>query len=500
MTELISLKRIENKPMKSKIYSTERFSLDGFLYHKSQPLNIFCFFLLFSIQVLSAWGQNEHQMSSGYITPKDQLVIRKLEKWHDLKFGLFMHWGTYSQWGVSESWTICPDDWVTRSGPLSSSYFEYKKAYEQLQTTFNPTDFDPQKWANAAKQAGMKYVVFTTKHHDGFSMFDTKQTDYKITDPKTPFSTNLKANITKEIFNTFRKDGFMIGAYFSKPDWHSEYYWWPYFPPFGHDVNYDTKKYPDRWKKFQDFTYNQIEELMTDYGTIDILWLDGGWVRPEKQDIDMPRIAEMARKHQPGLMVVDRTVPGEYENYTTPEQEVPDTPLPYPWETCMTMGTTWSYSPNDTYKSTHHLIDLLIKIVSRGGNFLLNVGPDSKGDWDPVVYQRLEEIGDWMKINGEGIYGSKPIPPYSKDNVYFTQSKDEKALYAFSLSEENEVVLPRNIALPLELKRKIKSVHLLGSNQKLSWKYEQGYLKVELPKSIQQSNKLKHSAVFKISL
>ena len=149
----------------------------------------------------------------------------------DYKFGLFMHWGTYSQWGVVESWSICPEDegWTQRRGPYSANYFEYKKAYENLQTTFNPQNFHPEKWVDAAKNAGMKYVVFTTKHHDGFCMFDTKQTDYKITSPKTPFSTNARSNVAKEIFSAFRKENFLIGAYFSKPDWHNENYWWPTF-------------------------------------------------------------------------------------------------------------------------------------------------------------------------------------------------------------------------------------------------------------------------------
>ena len=155
----------------------------------------------------------------------------------------------------------------------------------------------------------MRYVVFTTKHHDGFCMFDTKQTDYKITDPACPFSGNPRANVTKEIFEAFRKQGFMIGAYFSKPDWHNENYWWPNFATPDRNVNYDIPKYPDRWKKFVDFTHNQILELMTDYGRIDILWLDGGWVRiktddeireailhakyatrPQSQDINMPEL------------------------------------------------------------------------------------------------------------------------------------------------------------------------------------------------------------------
>ncbi len=282
----------------------------------------------------------QHNYSDKYVVPEDPLVQQKLAHWQDIKFGLMMHWGTYSEWGIVESWSICPEDegWTQRKGPYASNYFDYVKAYENLQTTFNPTKFDPDKWAAAAKDAGMKYVVFTTKHHDGFCMFDTKQTDYKVTSPKTPFSKNPKANIAKEIFNSFRKDGFMIGAYFSKPDWHCPYYWWPYFPPKDRNVNYDPKKYPERWNDFKNYTYNQIQELMTGYGRIDILWLDGGWVRPKStidtsvdwqrgitynQDIDMPRIAKMARSHQPGLLVVDRTVSGKYENYVTPEQTIP---------------------------------------------------------------------------------------------------------------------------------------------------------------------------------
>ncbi len=223
-----------------------------------------CLILLISIKIQA----QQHNFSDSYVVPSDTLVQQKLAQWQDIKFGLLMHWGTYSEWGIVESWSICPEDegWTQRKGPYAAKYFEYVKAYENLQTTFNPTKFDPDKWAAAAKDAGMKYVVFTTKHHDGFCMFDTKQTDYKITSSKTPFSTNPKANVAKEVFDAFRKDGFLIGAYFSKPDWHCPYYWWPYFPPKDRNVNYDPKKYPERWNDFKNYTYNQIQELMTGYG------------------------------------------------------------------------------------------------------------------------------------------------------------------------------------------------------------------------------------------
>ena len=423
---------------------------------------------------------NLYAQEGPYVPPTDPAVQQKLEWWKDLKFGLLMHWGTYSQWGIVESWSICPEDegWTQRRGPYASDYFTYKKAYENLQTTFNPVNFNPDKWAAAAKAAGMRYMVFTTKHHDGFCMFDTHQTDYKITSDKTPFSKDPRANIAKEVFDAFRKQDIGIGAYFSKPDWHSDDYWWSYFPPKNRNVNYDPKKYPERWQQFKDYTYNQIQELMSGYGKMDILWLDGGWVEPDtsnrpahyNQDIDMARIAAMARNLQPGLIVVDRAVGGPYENYRTPEQQVPTQPLTYPWETCMTMGNSWSYVPNDQYKPAEQLIHLLVRIVAWGGNFLLNVGPGPDGDWDPVAYQRLAEIGSWMKINSQAIYGTRMVAPYGSGRVYYTKAKD--STYAFYLSEDKQdtVTLPAEIILNGFEIPKGSKVTILGSKERIPWK------------------------------
>ena len=381
----------------------------------------------------------------------DTIILNRIEQWQDLKFGFMAHWGMYSQWGVVESWSICNEPWINRNG---ADYYEYKKEYQALNRTFNPKHFDASQWAKAAKEAGMKYMVFTTKHHDGFCMFDSKQTDYSVAGAECPYHTTAQPDITKDIVDAFRAEDMWIGLYFSKPDWHNDDYWAHEWATSDRNVNYDIYENPQRWAKFKDFTYNQIYELTHNYGDIDILWLDGGWVRPEWsltletlewlgcyqriQDIDMPRIAAMARKDNPDLIIVDRSVGGKYENYRTPEQQVPDSLLSYPWETCMSMGDSWSYVENDNYKSTRKLIHTLIDIVAKGGNYLLNVGPDADGQIPEAALQRMKEIGQWLQKNGKAIYGTRPLYPYAKGDLRYTQSKDGKHKYEITLLDEGE--------------------------------------------------------------
>jgi len=427
-------------------------------------------------------------------------LAKKLEWFQDMRFGLFTHWGTYSQWGCIESWPLVevdewarPDDlkaWIERNKDIEW----FKRDYWALNKTFNPVNFDPQKWADAAKYAGMKYIAFTTKHHDGFCMYDTNLTDYRITAPDCPFSKNPKANVANEVFKTFRDNDFGIGVYFSKADWHSPYYWSPDAPAHHRSPNYDTLKHPEKWNKFVEFVYGQIEELMTDHGHVDILWLDAGQVRPPEQDIKMDRIAEMARKYQPGLIVVDRTVGGKYENYRTPEQEIPDKPLDYVWESCLTMGTQWSYKPDDKYKSTRELIHLLVDIVSKGGNLLLNIGPQPNGELPPTALSRLKDIGDWMAINAEAIHGTRPIPPYKEGCIAFTKKGD--TIYAIYLAEDDK--LPKKISLPeLNLSRDFK-VSLLGADGAVKWSAGDK-LDIEVPESVIQSPPCHYAFVFKLA-
>jgi len=474
----------------------------------NKPNYILAIILVISLNSFS----QEHEKP--YIIPVDPKVQANIEEWQDLKFGIFMHWGTYSQWGVVESWSICPEDegWTQRIGEFSKDYFGYKKAYENLQTTFNPVNFNPEKWANAAREAGFKYVVFTFKHHDGFCMFDSKLTDYKITSDKTPFHTNPRANIAREVTAAFRDKGFKVGAYFSKPDWHCPDYWWPYFPPKDRNVNYDPARYPERWNTFKDFTFKQIEEILTGYGKIDILWLDGGWVCPKSiidpsepgyskiidQDIDMAKIAAMGRRNQPGLIVVDRAEGTEFENYRTPEQQIPAKPLDYPWETCMTMAGSWSYVPGDTYKPAGTIIHNLVDIVAKGGNYLLNVGPSPLGDYHEAAYERMKEIGAWMKVNGDAIYATRPIAPYKEDNVCFTQNKNGQ-VNAIYLAAENESTLPPTITLKGIQPVPKALISLLGYEGKLKWKTINGETLINIPAALQKNPPCKYAWTIRIS-
>ena len=428
-----------------------------------------------------------------------------------------MHWGPYSQWGIVESWSLCSEDepWCRRS---MEDYAEYKKAYENLQTTFNPVEFDPERWARAAKDAGMRYVVFTTKHHDGFTMFDSRYTDYRITDPATPFHSDPRADVTAEIFRAFREQGFLIGAYFSKPDWHSPDYWWPYFATPDRNPNYDIDKYPDRWQRFVEFTHNQIDELMTRYGRVDILWLDGGWVRSltreeiqarinspgykfgriQSQDIDMPRLVANARQKQPGLIVVDRAVPGPYQNYLTPEARVPDEPIAYPWEVPMPMATSWSYVPDDRYKSARELVHMLADVVSKGGNLLLNIGPGPDGTWHAEAYDRLERLGDWIDINGEAIYETRAVAPYGEGKVRLTGRQDG-TVYAIYLADEEERELPRYISMTELQPASGATVSLLGADGALEWeKAGTGFI-ARVPEQLLRSPPCDYAWVLKIS-
>lgn len=447
----------------------------------------FLFVFLFAsltVQPLFAQETDIMEQADSYVAPTDPQVIQKLKKWEDLKFGVLFHWGIYAVPGICESWPLCNDDWVQRDTTVT--YENYKKWYWGLSKVFNPIKFNPTQWADVMQDAGMKYMIFTTKHHDGFCMFDTKQTNYSIA-KDGPFKNNPKKDITKHVFKAFSDKDFMIGAYFSKPDWHSQDYWWDYRATKDRNVNYNIKRFPQRWKNFKTFVYKQIEELMTGYGNVDILWLDGGQVCPQNnQDIDMPRIAKMGRSHQPGLLVVDRTIGGKYENYQTPERSIPKKQLTHPWESCLTLTGMWGWIPNAKFRPAQYVLSSLIEVVAKGGSMVLGVGPTPEGLIEPSTIKILQKVGKWMRANGNAIYGSSITPDYNDGNIWFTTSKDKKKTFAICTVKEGEKV-PTVLEWTGNTPAKGDKVCLVSTGKKLRWKTEGNKVKVYLSKRVDRT-------------
>lgn len=380
------------------------------------------------VPLLLAAQSMRHEQSATYVGPSDPLVKEKLEQWRDLKFGIIFHWGLYSVPGIVESWQLTSEDWITPD--TTRTYDEYKQWYWGLIASFNPTDFDPEQWARVSRQAGAKYMVFTSKHHDGFCLFDSKATDFTIA--HSAFAGNPREDALRYVFDAFRNEGLMIGCYFSKPDWHSPLYWWPAKATPTRHHNYRIDQYPERWAAYQEYVYEQSQELMHNYGPIDIFWLDGGWCDEPKEDIRLDRIVAMARKAQPGIIVVNRACPGPYEDYQTPEQQIPDHQITTPWESCITLTNDWGWTPNPVYKSANEIIAKLAECTAKGGSLLLGVGPTPTGIIDEDNCQRLAEIGAWLDANGEAIYGTTITDVYTNEDqkVWFTASKDGSVLYA----------------------------------------------------------------------
>ena len=325
-----------------------------------------------------------------------QQVTNKPERvdwFQDLGFGMFIHWNVDGTLGA------------VISHSLAGSSPEYtNKYFTELPKYFNPEKFNPAAWARLAKLAGMKYVVFTTKHHSGFCMWNTKTTDFNVMN--TPFG----RDITQELFQAFRKEGIAIGVYFSPEDF---YYFHKNGIPLGRLQ--DPMHFPTKNPGLMDYDKRQLKELLSNYGKIDILFIDGPG----------DGLREYAWTLQPELVITRDLM-------NTPEQTTPNVSLPRPWEACYTMGTDWGYKPtNDPHKTGTEVIDMLIEIRAKGGNFLLNVGPKPDGEIQIEQEAILQEVSLWNFANAESIYKVKPLPVIREENIWYTQSNDEKYIYAY---------------------------------------------------------------------
>ncbi|MDX6767664.1 MAG: alpha-L-fucosidase [Candidatus Methylacidiphilales bacterium] len=320
--------------------------------------------------------------------PTDYAAQKERLKWfNQARFGMFIHWGLYSLLGRGE--------WVryTESIPTDE--------YQSLSSKFNPRHFDARSWARLAKEAGMKYMVLTAKHHDGFCLFDSHHTNF--TAPRTAAQRDFVA----EYITACREEGLGVGLYFSVKDWD--------FPAYFEG----PEKNPQGWKKLVEHLHNQVRELLTNYGQIDILWYDcpddanfrGGWGDKTKDIWRSEELEIMVRALQPQILTNNRSgLPGDF---ATPEQEIPNAYYQDGFfESCITMNHSWGFSSNEgEYKTSTRLLEQLTACAARGGNYLLNVGPNPDGQISPQAVDRLLEMGQWLKICGQAIYGTERILP-----------------------------------------------------------------------------------------
>jgi len=342
---------------------------------------------------------------------------------HD-RFGLFIHWGIYS--------AAARHEWVKNREQIPDA--EYQKYFDH----FDPDLYDPTLWARAARRAGMRYVVVTTKHHDGFCLWDSKLTDYKAT------NTPARRDLIRLLVDAFRAEGLKIGFYHSLIDWHH-----PEFPidglhPQREDLAFREANRHRDIRKYAEYLHGQVRELLTGYGKIDVMWLDfsysdrdWGWSKGKgKDDWQSEKLVEMVRELQPGILVNNRAeIPGDFH---TPEQWQPRGWVhvdgkPVVWEACQTLNGSWGYDrDNLDWKPPEMLIRMLVDSVSKGGNLLLNVGPTARGEFDPRALATLDSIGEWMRLHGRSIYGATASPYTPPPDCRYTQRGNRLYLHLFA--------------------------------------------------------------------
>ena len=445
-----------------------------------------------------------------------QTKEERLDWYKAAKFGLFVHWGPYSIAGVEASWPIMAPELAALAFGEQPAISEAD--YVSLPRRFNPTSFDPRAWANSAKSAGMRYLVFTAKHHDGFCMFDAPGTEYKITN--TPYGRDLCAELAEACADA----GLGLGFYYSPPDMHHYGYRDVTMPATSNWLGE-----PDRpeWVEYLDYMEAHLRKLITEYGDVSLLWFDG---LSSHGKYDPPRFHRLVQELSPTTLINDRL--GGKPDFITPEQHIPSDGIPIrsdrargltdsqfrwmlrllrapvigawirnqaqrygegnlqlvhipsarcpnpadfqPWETCMTMNRTWAYNPTDrAYKPAAHLTRNLVKVVGRGGNYLLNVGPTPEGTFPPEAEERLRQIGEWMDMNSEAIHDTTYGPLQDIPFATTTAKPGVVYLHLLDWAADGQIIL--------EGLDSVSSISLLATGEQLTFIQLDGKLVIEAP-------------------
>lgn len=410
--------------------------------------------LLFLVFVKSANAQMNYQPS------KENLEAR--EWFQDTKFGLFIHWGVYS--------ILADGEWVMQVKQIPVSQ------YENLPAFFNPVDFNPAEWVKMAKDAGMKYITITSKHHDGFAMYDSKISDYDIVD-RSPYA----KDVLKMLKDECDKQGIKLFFYYSQLDWHHP----DYFPRGRTGADYTGREEGGDWNKYIDYMNTQLTELLTNYGTVGGIWFDGMWDKPEA-NWRLEETYTLIHKLQPNALVGSNhhRAPINGEDFQMFEQDLPGKNTAghsresvignLPLETCQTINRSWGFNLKDTkYKSAKELIQFLVKAAGNNANLLLNTGPMPNGKIIPENVKTLHEMGKWLEIYGESIYGTRG-GPVSQRLWGVTTQKENKIFVHILDWQEKILVLPT-------LQQKIKKAYLFKDNGPVTFKQDDSGAFLTLP-------------------
>jgi alpha-L-fucosidase len=420
--------------------------------------------------------------SPDYMNESQEEFDARLEWWRDARFGMFIHWGLYAvPAGVYENQAIDGiGEWIMNSAQIPVA------EYEQFAAQFDPVQFDAAEWVRIAKDAGMKYIIITSKHHDGFSLWDSDVSNYDIIDA-TPFG----RDILRELADAAAEQGIRLGFYHSIMDWHHPDAQAPHYPTYntGDKINPNFPSYVENYLK------PQVRELVTNYDPA-VLWFDGEWVPEWTHEMGL-EMYNMVRSLSPDILINNRVDKGrqgmqgmtrtdqQYAgDFGTPEQEILAGTSTLDWESCMTMNDTWGFKSTDNnWKSAETLIHNLVDIAAKGGNYLLNVGPTAEGLIPQASVERLAEMGDWMDVNGEAIYGSRLWAHYEDgENVRYTNVGDN--VYAISLGWPGEELELTHVQPDAD-----SEIRLLGYDQPLEWAYDAtDGLTITLPAALQNES------------